>query len=158
MKKILKIQRMLAVVLIICLLLSMTACKSKSEGIKETLSEFESACRELDVNAMLNCIDPDIAQPIKIGLIVYGKTTGSSIEQTLGEVVTSVFGQNYDPKEFLSNISFEDMKIKAKKRTAKVKCNIVYNIYGEDFKQKATISMMREEDDEKWYISGIELQ
>jgi len=155
-----KMNRFVALLLAACLCLScLTGCESKSSKIKDTLSEFEYACQNLDVDAILDCIDPDIADPIRFAVALYSGATGQDYEDFLDSVfddlVAGVFGIDFDPYDFLSTISFTDIKVKTKKDYATVTCELNFEIAGEQFKRDATIYMI--ENDENWYVASIDV-
>ena len=50
-------KKLLVLLLSIIMLLSMSGCTSDKSQIKDALSEFEYSCQNLDVDAMLACID-----------------------------------------------------------------------------------------------------
>lgn len=149
-------KRWIAVLLAVCMLLPLTACKTNASQIRDTLSEFESACHSLDLRGMLRCIDPDISEPIRLGLGAVGALTGQDTNDLLDMAVKSVFGANYDPEEFLSRITVTDPKLKIKKKNATVDCKIGVELGGDTFQKGAVIRMRKVED--QWYISGIELK
>lgn len=148
-------KRIFAVTLVAALLLSLCACGSKGE-IKKTLSEFEYACKNLDLNAMLNCIDPTVAKPVQIGLAIYGMVTDNNVEDMLDDLVELVFGENYESSDFLSKLSIIDPDINRSGNTANVECKISFELSGQEFEKEATIKLVEKED--VWYISGISLE
>lgn len=137
------------------LILSLTSCKGEKSKIKDTLLEFEYSCQNLDVNGMLNCIDPDVAQPIKAVLLMYGMSTGEDTSEVLDELVKTVFGESFKADEFLSHLTVDKVKIKVSGNTAIVNCRLNFEVEGETFTKYARINMVKLDD--KWYISGIQL-
>ena len=51
-------KRMIAFCLAIVVMLGVVGCGAKSE-CKELIGNLEDACNEMDVNAMLDCFNPD---------------------------------------------------------------------------------------------------
>lgn len=153
-----RMQRIIAVLLVaLVLVLSMSGC-GKSSKIKDTIREFEYACQNLDLDAILDTIDPYVADPIRLALALYSGVAGEDYEDMLEDVVDSLigaaFGDRYDPKEFLDTIRITDIKVKTKGSTATVTCELNFEIAGEQFRRDATIYMV--EEDDAWYISGID--
>lgn len=151
---------LLVFILTISMVLGLTGCSSKKAQIKDTLSEFEYACRNLDTKAMLRCIDPDIADPIRlffIGLSVITEKDYEDLVNALFDIRDNELTDRLEAKQFLSSITFTDLKIKAKRKTATVKCKTNFEIVGEQFRRNTTIKMIRDEDDDKWYISSFNL-
>lgn len=157
MKKVLSY--LVIIMLIVTMTFGITGCASKASQIKDTLSEFEYSCRNLDVNAMLKCIDPDISDPIRLGLALVSTFTDTDyedlVEDLFDNIRTSEFGTKFDAEDFLSTISVSDSKLKTKKHRATVTCKISFELAGEQFERDATIEMI--EKDDKWYIYSFDM-
>lgn len=145
--------------LLIAIAFGTVGCTSKASQIKDTLSEFEYACRNLDVDAMLKCIDPDVSDPIRLGMAVFSTITGTDYEDIVDVLFANIsegeFGTSFDAKDFLSTISVSDVKVKTKKNTATVTCKISFELAGEQFERDAAIDMGKRDD--KWYITYFEI-
>lgn len=148
-----------SIILIVTMAFGMTGCVSKTSQIKDTLSEFEYACRNLDVNAMLKCIDPDISDPIRLGLALVSTFTDADYEDLVDSLFDNIgaseFGSSFDAEDFLSTISVSDAKLKTKRHSATVTCKVNFELAGEQFKRDATIEMV--EKDDKWYIYSFDM-
>lgn len=143
----------IVIVLLVCtILLSLCGCK-RTEGITNTLQNFGQACRDLDLNAMLNCVDPTIAKPIQFGLALYGVVADSDVQDTLDDLVGLVFGEDYRSSEFLSTLQFSDFHLSGHGSSAKVNCKVSFELSGQSFTREATITLV--EKDDTWYISKI---
>lgn len=157
MKKVLRY--LVTIVLIVTMTMEMTGCTSKASQIKDTLSEFEYAARNLDVNAMLKCIDPDISDPIRLGLALVSTFSDADYEDLVDGLFdnlgASEFGSSFNAEDFLSTISVSDPKIKTKKNRAVVTCKLSFELAGEQFTRDATIEMI--EKDDKWYIASFDM-
>ena len=157
MKKVL--HYMVTIMLIVTMTMGMTGCTSKASQIKDTLSEFEYAARNLDVNAMLKCIDPDISDPIRLGLAVFSTFTDADYEDFVDGLFdnlgASEFESSYTAEDFLSTITISDAKLKTKKHTAVVNCKINFELAGEQFSRDASIEMIEKND--KWYIYSFDM-
>lgn len=153
-----EIKRFVAVLLAAAMMLTaLTGCGGDTDEIKDTLAEFEYACQSLDLDAMLDCIDPDVAEPIQFALSVYSITTDQDVEDLLDLFVDSVFGSNasaLDAEELLSYISITNQKVKVKKNTATVSCSLSVELDGKTYDMDLTINMTKADD--RWYIAGIE--
>ena len=101
-----------ALILIIVLTVSMCACGNKNNEIKTLTKNFENSCNKLDMNAMLDCIDPDVSGSIKklTGLIgMFSDKDTDELLDSFAKVLFSELPEN--SKEFFSSI-----KIMSKKR------------------------------------------
>ena len=150
------VRRILLLLIIGTMTINLTACSSKKQEVQEVIDEFEYACQTLDDSAILNCIDPDVAQIIRAAKIIIGSISDIDTEDLLDKFVEVVFGTEFSGNEFLRKITIEDEKISVKKESATVKCNICFEIEGEQFRKNATISL--KENDERWYISKVDLK
>ena len=150
---------LVVIMLVVTMNFGMTGCASKASQIKDTLSEFEYACHNLDVNAMLKCIDPDISDPIRLGLALVSTFTDADYEDLVDGLFNNIgdseFGSSFDAEDFLNTISVSDAKLKTKKHRATVTCKINFELAGEQFKRDATIEMI--EKDDKWYIYRFDM-
>lgn len=157
MKK--KMKKLLVLLLSIIMLLSMSGCTSDKSQIKDALSEFEYSCQNLDVDAMLACIDPDIADPIRFGVAVYSQVQGDDYEDVMDGIleclITSQAGESVDSEAFFSTISFSDEKIEKKKAYANVACKVNFEMAGEQFTRDANIQMVKRDD--KWYVVSFDM-
>lgn len=152
-------QKTIILAVMISMALSLGGCSSDTTAVKSTLKEFEYACRKTDLDAMLNCIDPDISGPIRLGLAVYSGATGQDYEDfadsAIAKIVNTVFGENFDSEEFLNNLNITDVKCKAQNEKASVQCKVNFEIAGEKFEQDATIYLYQKDD--QWYIYRFEM-
>ena len=146
----------LALVLLVC---SLTGCSAEKSEITDTLGEFTYACRSLDVDALLNCIAPDTADPIRLVLALYSGATGQDYEDVtdsiLDSLISDIFGSSYDPDDFLSTLSISDTKITVDDDLAEVRCVVHFEVAGEKFARESSIIMVKEL--KKWYVAYVDL-
>jgi hypothetical protein len=155
-----KENRLIALVLAAALLMCCLAgCSGNAGKIRDTLEEFEYACRNLDTDAMLGCIDPDVADPIRLILALYSQATEQDYkdvtDEILENIVYSVFGEDFDPDEFLSTMSVSDVELDVDGEVAVVNCVIHFEVAGEQFARDSAIVLVEIRD--RWYISYIDL-
>lgn len=151
--------RMIALVLAAVLLMScLTGCGAAGE-IQDTLKEFEYACRNLDTDAILGCVDPDVADPIRMILALYSEATEQDYEDVTDDVLENIvyglFGADFDPDDFLSTLSVTDPQLEIDGDTAIVNCVVNFEIAGEKFARDSVIVLVEIRD--RWYISYIDL-
>ena len=146
-------KKILTLFLVLCMLLPLSGYSGSNEEIKATLTEFQYACQNLDVKAMLNCIDSDISRPVSNGLSVLGLFLDTDAEDLVEEVFDLLFDWEVDPYAFLSGIEFSDIKIEEDGDTAVVNCILVVEISGERLEYDSEIDMIQVDD--HWYISNV---
>lgn len=154
-----KLRELIAVLLIVIMVFCMMGCSSDKSQIKDTLSEFENSCRNLDVDGMLDCIDPDVSDPIRLGMAVLSNITGTDYESIIACIFSNIsesgLGDDFNPQEFLSTIGVSDAKLKINNNTATVTCELSFEVAGEKFERDAAIDMVKKDD--KWYIAGFDM-
>ena len=76
MKKIIAVAVML--VLLVTMAFSVTGCQAADKTeIRTVINEFEGACNKLDFDAVLDCINPQIADKVKLALGFVGMFTNT---------------------------------------------------------------------------------
>lgn len=76
------------VLLSVLLIVSLSGCKGggivgKSAECKSLINKFEKSCNEVDIQAILDCIDPKISDPIKAIVAIGGMVTDNVDESLL---------------------------------------------------------------------------
>lgn len=146
-----------ALILIIVLTVSMCACGNKNNEIKTLTKNFENSCNKLDMNAMLDCIDPDVSGNVKklTGLIgMFSDKDTDELLDSFAKVLFSELPEN--SKEFFSSIKIKLDNIEIEEDNASANAEITYEISGEDNKSNANFEYTRI--DEKWYISNLDIE
>lgn len=146
-----------ALILIIVLTVSICACGNQNNEIKTLTKNFENSCNKLDMNAMLDCIDPDISGSVKklTGLIgMFSDKDTDELLDSFAKVLFSELPEN--SKEFFSSIKIKLDNIEIDEDSASATAEITYEISGEDNKSNANFEYTRI--DEKWYISDLDIE
>lgn len=139
------------------LVVSLTGCGETKKCIN-TLKEFQYACNNLDLNAMLDCINPEIADPIRVIIATWSKLTEQDkdelIDGLVSEVIEGLDEQDIDVKEFLPLMEIEPKDFQIKKNNAYVRCKVTAVISGVQVKRYLDIYMRKFDGD--WYIQYLE--
>ena len=146
-----------ALILIIVLSVSMCACDTQNNEIKTLTKNFENSCNKLDMNAMLDCIEPDISGSVKklTGLIgMFSDKDTDELLDSFAKVLFSELPEN--SKEFFSSIKIKLDNIEIDEDSASATAEITYEISGEDNTSNANFEYARI--DEKWYISNLDIE
>lgn len=116
--------------------------------IKETLTEAQYAIENVDTKALLNIIDPDVADPIRLLLA----TTGVNGNEAMAQVMTSLLGDDaFDMAQgALNDVQIEVTDSQILGKNAKLETLWTMNINGNEFFRYVTILM--EKINKKWYI------
>ena len=143
--------------LLFALVLGVSACGNQNNEIKTLTNNFENSCNKLDMNAMLDCIDPDISGSVKklTGLIgMFSDKDTDELLDSFAKVLFSELPEN--SKEFFSSIKIKLDNIETDEDSASATAEITYEISGEDNKSNANFEYTRI--DEKWYISNLDIE
>lgn len=152
-----KFKKFVALILIIVLSVSVCACGNQNNEIKTLTKNFENSCNKLDMNAMLDCIDPDISESVKklTGLIgMFSDKDTDELLDSFAKVLFSELPEN--SKEFFSSIKIKLDNIEIDEDSASATAEITYEISGEDNTSNANFEYARI--DEKWYISNLDIE
>ena len=116
--------------------------------IQETLTEAQYAIENVDAKSLLNVIDPDVADPIRLLLA----TTGVNGNEAMAQVMTSLFGDGaFDTAQgALEDVQIEVTDSQILGKNAKLETLWTMNINGSEFFRYVTIRM--EKINKKWYI------
>lgn len=146
------VRRLCAVILMTAMMLTLlTGCGAKGD-IKKTISTFESACHELDVKGMLECMNPIISKPILGAMDLFGVEDTSGLLDKLVGTLSFFEAAGEATEEFVRSIEFNPTDFAF--NSDKDKCTVLAELkYGEDTTKVVTIEMILR--DEVWYIGNI---
>lgn len=152
-------RRLAALVLGLALVLSLVGCggNSDEQEIRSTLKSFASACQQLDLNAMLDCMSPDAATPLRGGASLAGTLTGKTPEEILDAAVPFFFGSDYASSDFLRSLRLKVEDIAVAEDSATALCTLSYTLDGEEKERDMSVQLVKLEMDGQtgWYISSL---
>ena len=88
-----KFKNFVALILIIVLSVSVCACGNQNNEIKTLTKNFENSCNKLDMNAMLDCIDPDISESVKKLTGLIGMFSDKDTDELLDSFAKVLFSE-----------------------------------------------------------------
>ena len=147
--------RIMSVMLAFVLLAAcLTGCGEKS-GVKKVIRDFETACQEADVDGMLDCFNPDIINPLRTTLDLFGMGDLSGAMDTVAGLLPPLDFTGADISEVLESIRFEpkDFDFNRSKDNCDVSTEIRYTVNGNEYRNVYIVSCRQVGDD--WYITGI---
>ena len=150
-------KRIATVLLALSLSITLCACGDKSE-IRDTIDDFEEACQELDLNDLLECIEPSTAATLRAGAGLLGNLTGQSSAELLDSVVPFLFGENYGDSDFLNSIDIEIEDVAVNEDTATAMGTVSFLFHGKTVVKNADFRLVKQgsEKDTDWYITDID--
>ena len=134
-------------VCIICMVsFVLMGCSSELIAIKDTLTAFQNAYEQEDIDRMLDCVEPDVAEKIRWSMTLFDFASDSDVSDVMKEILGAM----------TSDID-ESMKISVSKididgNKASVHCKLK----SKEKTKKLIIYMKKIED--KWYISDYEIE
>lgn len=146
-----------AIILSIVLLISiLSGCSSNDNKIKNLLSEFENSCNTLDLDAMLNCINPSIANPIKTGISLVGLFTDVNTDEILQQIGKALTGNSgIGTNESFKSIQIEPIKIETSGDQATVTVKVSFKANGQTIDNNSSLKCIKVEGE--WYIASFSL-
>lgn len=146
-----------ALILIMAMSVGICACGSQNNEIKVLTKNFENSCNKLDMNAMLDCIDPDISGSIKKLTGLIGMFTDKDTDELLDGFAKVLFSElPENSKEFFSSIKIKLNTIEIEENSAIASAEITYEISGETNRSNADFEYICI--DKKWYISNLDIE
>lgn len=146
-----------AALLALLMLLSLGACKPREVGsdepVRALLARFEDACHQLDVNEILDCVNPDVSKPLKFAADLVGGFTDADSEQ-LFDMLTSLLqnaGDIGDNKQFFSSVHMTVNSVDMESDKAKAHVTVSYTEDGAERTKDATVICILR--DGQWYVA-----
>ena len=144
--------KFVAMLLTLLTVMSLCSCGSNKGEITDITSDFENACNKLDIDAMLECINPAISDKIKLAKGIASMFTDKKSDEMTDEIVSLLTGDSsLNAADFLSSIKLTTDKIRIKGKAAIADAVVEYSIAGEKFEKQAVFEYINVE--KKWYIS-----
>ncbi len=146
-----------SVLLVAAMLFVFAGCGAKGK-VKATVKEFQTACNELNVEGVIDCLDPSISGALKLGAGLLGSLTGTDAEGLFDKLSALLLSGT----ESFGIDSFKTLKIKvndvaANDTTADAKVTFSYTTgSGEEKSSDGTISL--KSTDEGWKITGVKFK
>lgn len=150
-----KVTKIAALILVITVVISCFAgCGAKS-GVSSMLSKFEKSCQTLDVEGMMDCINPSIITPVRTVLNLFGVSDLNGAISSIIEVIGLIDFQGNSPEDILKTfkISPKDYSFNDDKTSCEVSTELSYVLGSE--RKTATVTIKCILVNDEWYINGI---
>lgn len=124
------------------------------ETVEQMVERCNAACNDMDLDGILDCVSPKIADPLRTGLDLAGKLGGQSDEEllnTLLEVLGAERAENAG--EICSTLQIEVDSVEPDGDTAQAEVSFTYFQNGQKYVGKTNVSCVCIEG--RWYISGL---
>ena len=152
-------RRICLMMVIVMMTFCVTGCGKKEQKECEiVLDEFEYACNELDVDAILRCLNPRISDPIRIGLAFVSNWTSMDTEDMVDEIAASLVESadetQMNAMELFQSIELETIDYASEDGYGAVLCKATFETMGVEMEKYVIFDMVRIE--EQWYIDSFE--
>ena len=151
-----KICNVVAIILTAAIILTcMTGCFGEKGAVNKLLNKFEAACRAADADAILDCINPTIANPVRSTLSLFGVgSLNSALDTVLGLVGLIDLG-NSNPAEVLSSVRItpKSHTFNSEKNKCDVAVEVIYSTGTQTVTNMYIVSCAKYADE--WYITSI---
>ena len=144
---------LISIVTVFALLCALVGCGGANRQIEQLMKTFQSACNQLDFEALLDCIDPDVAEKVEMAAGIVGLFTNDDSETVLENLANLLSGGEVKDSSFFASIQIEVDKITVDGDSATVSTLLTYRILKDDTVRPATFSCVCK--DGQWYISNF---
>ena len=144
--------RILAFCLALVLMFSATGCGAKSD-VKELIGKLETACNDMDVSGILDCVNPDKVAPIKLLVDTIGEGSEalvSYVYEFLGITVT----QEESEEEPVQTIVLKPTEYVLEDDRGTVTCTLSFEMGDSTVEKEIVLDVIKVDD--VWYIDGLE--
>ena len=150
-----KTTRIICFVLVLSLLCTtLTCCAGSKSAVEQRVQEFVSMCNQFDVDGVLRCIDPSIAQYIAI-ILASGSLVNIDKYQIFSWLYELIIGNDsLSIADFFSSIQVDIQKTKVSGKRASVYAYISYAIADIKFTKEGIIGLEKQAG--IWYIESLE--
>ncbi|MBR1780533.1 MAG: hypothetical protein IJ751_03920 [Oscillospiraceae bacterium] len=151
-------KQLTALALALAMLLAVTGCASKEEKqVRDTITRFESACQQADLEGILACLDPNQASMVENSVNLLGALGGVDGMEALSSVVSLLFGVADPDGAFLSTIRIDVKSVAVEDNWAKAACEFSCDVSGTHYSSQFEFSLRHVNDEEApWRIAGFE--
>ena len=144
----------LSLVMIVVCIIPMGGCGNENDKISNLMTEFEYACNSLDVDAILDCIHPDITNKIQAAMGFVGMFTGKDSDDMLEAISTTLTNNSkVDAESFFSSIKIDVKEINSDDSKGIAKVNLTYKVGTEEIVSETSFVCSKYND--KWYINSF---
>lgn len=130
---------------------------------REIITEFQTACNDLDVKGIVNCLNPSIANPLRVALFAGEVVTSRNSSEMLEEILDAVggagffgLGSDLDLQSAFQSLKLTPEKYGLPKSVREIKCKADFEVEGLEFQYYVTIAIGRSHGEV--YISELKFE
>lgn len=129
-----------------------TAAREEA-AIQDVVSELRYACNNLDADALLNVINPSVADPLRLATALTGANNNEILESVFTGLNSDL--EEVDLEQILRSITYEIREIQWESPIALVRTTCTVTVNGETFTRDIYLYM--EKISGSWYIMDLEM-
>ena len=122
--------------------------------IEQLEERCRTACNEVDVEGILDCIHPSAAKPMRAMLGIAGKLSGDGEDQVLDLLCQMLGAESSDHTQFCKTLDTDLSDIRVDGDQATASLHYTFEQDGQLYQANADVSFKRE--DGQWYISKLQ--
>lgn len=136
---------------IIC---SLTGCGERYD-VKKLITSLEKACDSLDVDGILDCLNPRTVDPLRTTLALLGVSDLNSVLEELGNLLDLEEFEGLDSADVIRSLKFEpfDFQFNSDKTDCEVYTKVYYTVNGQEL--ETDVLLYCSEIRDHWYIMDI---
>ncbi len=124
------------------------------ETIEEMLARCNAACNAVDLEGILDCVSPKLADPLRLTLKLASSLGGKSEEELLDQLIGMLAGaETTDSWQVCQTLDAEVVSIQENGDEAQVALKFSFEQDGEQYTGETTATCVRI--DGRWYISKL---
>lgn len=128
----------LACVILTGFVIGIVRSPSRSQ-CKEIVAQFQTACNDMNVNEILGCMNPTIANPLKAVVMIGGAVTSTDTNEILGDILGALGGgtetiTSGSGLDLTSAFRAMDLKVTScgfPSKTRKVRCKATFGVFSQ---------------------------
>lgn len=126
----------------------------QADSVAQLVDRCRTACNELDIEGILNCLHPTAAKPLRSVMKLASGLSGKDEDKVLEQLCVLLGADASDPREFCRTLRTELGEVETQGDRATAPLRFIYEVEGEPY--MAEVSVTCTCIDGTWYISRLE--
>ena len=124
------------------------------ETVEQMIRRCNAACNDIDLAGILDCVSPQIADPLRTGLNLVGKLGGKSDEELLNTLLNLLGAEIAENSgEICRTLDIEVVSVDIQDDTAQAAVTFDFTQGGQAYKGETNVSCICI--DGRWYVSKL---
>lgn len=146
--------RLICFVLVLSILCGvLSGCAGDKRAVEQRVQDFVLKCNQFDLEGMLRCVDPALAEPIFFAITVLQLDKYEILEMLYDAIITE---DRLNAASFFTSIGADIVRTKVRGKNAEVYANVSYSLSDFPITKEAIISLSKVSG--VWYIMGISFE